>query len=152
MKKFQFRLQALLRYKKHLEQMARQEMAKAVAEVNACEMEIQRLVHERLNAALRLEERVAKGIRSGEFKRYQEFLVIMDQIIVQERIRKQRLEKIMEEKRSMLTQRTIEKKAMERLREKRAEEYTRDMLREEQKMLDEVASLKRVRELADEGR
>ncbi len=150
MKRFQFRLQALLNYKKHLEEMARQEMAKAVARVNICEERIQALVKERRDAADSLEKRVEKGMESGEFKRYHGFIAAMDQMLVAQKKTKQRLEKELSEKRSMLAKRTIDKRAMERLREKRAEEYTKEMLQEEQKALDEVASLKRVRELADD--
>jgi len=150
MKRFQFRLQALLNYKKHLEEMARQEMAKAVARVNACEEQIQALAQDRRNAADSLETRVEKGIGSGEFKQYHGFIAAMDQMLVIQKKTKQRLERELAEKRSMLAKRTIDKRAMERLREKRAEEYTQEMLKEEQKVLDEVASLKRVRELADD--
>ena len=150
MKRFRFRLQALLNYKKHLEEMARQEMAKAVALVNECEEQIQSLIKERRKTASILEKKVADGVSSGEFKRYHGFLAALDQMVVEERNKKFRLEKALDEKRSILTKRTIEKRAMERLREKRAEEHVREMLKEEQKVLDEVASLKRVRELANE--
>jgi len=150
MKRFEFKLQSLLNYKKHLEQMARQEMAKAVADVNACETQILKLHETKKNAAQRLEQLVEKGVGSGEFKLHNGFLTILGQMIIEENRRKQQLEKILDEKRSMLTKRTIDKKAMERLREKRAQEYTREMLSEEQKALDEVASLKTVRELADD--
>lgn len=151
MKRFRFRLQALLNYKRHLEEMARQEMAKAVTRVNACEERIQSLVKERQEVALTLEKRVADGISSGEFKRYHGFMAAMDQAVSEQRHVKARLEKELEEKRSILTRRTIDKRAMERLREKRTDEYFREMLKEEQKVLDEVASLKRVRELSDDG-
>jgi len=150
MKRFQFRLQALLKYKKHLEEMARQEMAKAISRVNACEERIQTLGKERRDVAHSLEQQVEKGMGSGEFKRYHEFIGVMDQMLVSQKKTKQRLEKELVEKRSMLAKRTIDKRAMERLREKRADEYTREMLKEEQKALDEVASLKRARELADD--
>jgi len=150
MKRFQFRLQALLNYKQHLERMARQEMAKALARVNACETQIQTLVKDRRDAATTLEKRVEKGMGSDEFKQYHGFMDVMDQMLVAEKKTKARLEKELAEKRSMLKNRTIEKRAMERLREKRADEYTRQMLKEEQKALDEMVSLKWARELEDD--
>lgn len=150
MKRFQFKLQSLLNYKKHLEEMARQEMARAVADVNACQEQIQSLGQTRKDAGKRLERLVEKGIGAAEFKLHNGFLSIVDQMIIEERQRKVRLEKVLDEKRSMLTKRTIDKKAMERLWERRAQEYTQEMLREEQKALDEVAALKTVRERADE--
>ena len=150
MKRFQFRLQSLLNYKKHLEEVARQEMAKAVTRVNICEERIQALVKERLNMKDTLEKRVEQGMGSGEFKQYHGYLTVIEQMVVSHRRTKERLEKELEEKRSMLAKRTIDKRAMERLREKKADEYSREMLKEEQKMVDEVASLKRARELSDE--
>ena len=50
MKRFEFKLQSLLNYKKHLEEMARQEMARAAADVNVCEQRIRELGEEREHA------------------------------------------------------------------------------------------------------
>ena len=149
MKRFVFKLQSLLNYKKHLEQIARQEMAKTVAEVNTCEQQIQDLKDNRESSALRLDTLVEKGVDAKEFKLYHGFLTAVDQMIVDEKNRKFKLEKVLNEKRSILKKRTIDKKAMERLRDRRAEEYTREMLREEQKELDEIAALKTAREIAN---
>ncbi len=149
MKRFVFKLQSLLNYKKHLEQMARQEMAKAVAEVNACEQQIQDLKDNRESSAQRLDSLVEKGVDAKEFKLYHGFLTAVDRMIVDEKNRKFELEKTLNKKRSILKKRTIDKKAMERLRDRRAEEYTGEMLRAEQKELDEIAALKTAREIAN---
>ncbi len=74
MKKFQFRLQSLLKYKRHLEQVAKQEMAKAVADVLACEQRIAQLQQERIAATDQLEALVEKGIGAGQFNRYRQLL------------------------------------------------------------------------------
>lgn len=74
----------------------------------------------------------------------------MDQTIIFERNKKTELEKILDEKREILKQKTIEKKSLERLREKQEREYTHEMLREEQKELDEIVSLKTAREVNNE--
>jgi len=149
MKRFKFRLESLLKYKGHLEQVARREMADAVAQVNTCEQQIQTLGQDRSLAALRLEAMVEKGMSAMEFKRHHGFLSAVDQMILDEKQRKRTLEKKVEETRAMLKKRTIDKKSLERLREKQAEEYTREMLREEQKELDEIAGIKTAREIID---
>jgi flagellar FliJ protein len=149
MKRFVFKLQSLLNYKKHLEQVARQEMAKAVAAVNECEKQIENLKENRASSALKLDALVEKGVDAREFNLYHGFLTAVDRMIIDEKNRKFELEKTLNEKRSVLKKRTIDKKAMERLRERRAEEYTRDMIREEQKELDEIASLKTAREITN---
>jgi len=147
MKRFEFRLESLLRYKGHLEQTARREMAKAVAEVRRSEREIQSLGQDRSSSALRLESLVEKGMGAVEFKQHHSFLAAMDQMILDEKQHKRVLEKKMDKALAMLKKRTIDKKALERLREKRAKEYTREMLREEQKELDEIAGIKTAREI-----
>ena len=150
MKKFQFRLQSLLRYKRHLEQVAKQEMARAVADVLACEQRIIQLQNEKISATDQIDTLVEKGIGAGQFNRYRQFITGTDQTIILERNKKNELEKILDKKRQALQQKTIDKKSLERLREKQEREYTHEMLREEQKSLDEIASLKTAREVNNE--
>ena len=150
MKKFVFRLQSLLNYKRHLEQVAKQAMARAVADVLACEKRIQSLQKDRISAADQLEALVEKGTGAGQFNRYRDFMTAVDQMIILEFRQKTELEKILDEKRDVLKQRTIDKKSLERLREKQALEHTHDMIREEQKVLDETASLRTAREVNNE--
>ena len=150
MKRFQFKLQSLLKYKRHLEQVAKQEMAKTVADIQTCEQRITGLQKDRISATDQLESQVEKGMGAGRFNRYTEFITALDQSIILERNKKNELEKILGDKREALKQRTIEKKSLERLREKQAREYTHEMIREEQKSLDEIASLKTAREVNNE--
>ncbi|WP_020587774.1 flagellar export protein FliJ [Desulfobacter curvatus] len=150
MKKFRFRLESLLKYKRHLEQVAKQEMAQAVANVLACEQRITGLQNDRISATEQLDTLVEKGMGAGQFNRYRQFITAIDQTIILERNKKIELEKILDEKRNALKQRTIDKKSLERLREKQDREYTHEMLREEQKGLDEIASLKTAREVNNE--
>ena len=150
MKKFQFRLQSLLKYKRHLEQVAKQAMAQAVADLLACEQHLAGLQNDRITAMDQLDAQVEKGMDAGQFNQYRQFITAVDQIIMLERTRKTELEKILDNKRDALKQRTIEKKALERLREKQAREYTHEMLREEQKSLDEISSLRTAREVNNE--
>jgi len=150
MKKFKFRLQSLLKYKRHLEQVAKQEMARGVADILACEQRITGLQNDKISAADQLESLVEKGMGAGQFNRYRQFISAVDQMIIVERTRKTELEKILEKKRDVLKQKTIEKKSLERLQEKQVREYTHEMIREEQKSLDEVASLRTAREVNNE--
>jgi flagellar FliJ protein len=149
MKRFEFKLQSLLNYKKHLEEMARQEMARAAADVNACEQRIRELGEERENAVTSIEKLVEDGVDAQAFKMYHGFVAALEQSITEEWQRKVALDKVLDEKRSVLKQRTIDKKAMERLRERRADEFMKEMLREEQKGLDEIAALKTAREITN---
>ncbi len=125
-------------------------MAKAVADVLACEQRITQLQKERILATDQLDALVEQGIGAGQFNRYRQFITSIDQTIILERKKKTELEKILADKRDILKQKTIDKKSLERLREKQEREYTHAMLREEQKGLDEIASLKTAREVNNE--
>ena len=149
MKRFEFKLEALLNYKRHLEQIARREMAVVAEHVNRTEAEIQALRQDRHTAIDTLGDLVEKGVDAAEFKRHHDFIATVEQMIVIEKRNKAELEKRLNEKRAVLKQRTIDKKAIERLKEKQAEAYLREMLREEQKGLDEMSSIKTAREAMD---
>tara|TARA_B100000614_G_scaffold253759_1_gene268120 strand:+ start:1276 stop:1734 length:459 start_codon:yes stop_codon:yes gene_type:complete len=149
MKRFEFKLQSLLNYKKHLEEMARLEMARAASDVNACEQRIRELGEERENAVTNIEKLVEEGVNARAFNMYHGFVQALEQSITEEWQKKVSLDKVLDEKRLLLKQRTIDKKAMERLRERRADEFMKEMLREEQKGLDEIAALKTAREITN---
>lgn len=149
MKRFEFTLQSLLTFRKHLEQMAQQGMAKAAMDVKACEKLIHSLENTHGQWAQRLESLVEKGMRAKEFNQHHAYLGAVDQMISEEKQQKIQLNKIFQEKLLTLKKRSIDKKAMERLREKKAKEYNLDLLAAEQKELDEISSLKTAREISN---
>jgi flagellar FliJ protein len=149
MKRFEFKLQSLLNFRKHLEQMAQQDMARAVMDVTACEKLIDSLQNTHGQWVIRLENLVEDGVGAKEFNQYHAYLGAMTQMITEEKHQETQLNKILQEKLLILKKRTIDKKAMERLREKRSKEYNLDLLAEEQKELDEISSLKTAREISN---
>ncbi len=152
MKRFEFKLQALLNFRKHLERMAQQDMAKTVMEVTACEKQIDSLQATHGQSALQLEKIVEKGVGAREFKQHHSYLGAVGLMINQEKQHKVQLGKILEKKRLQLKKRSIDKKAMERLRETRAKEYNKELLVAEQKELDEISSLKKAREISNDNK
>jgi len=151
MKRFEFKLQSLLNFRKHLERMAQQDMAKTVMEISACEKQIDSLQTNHGQSVQRLEEIVEKGVGAEQFKQHQAYLGEMMRMIVQEKQQKIQLGKILGKKRFALKKRSIDKKAMERLRERKAKEYNQELLMAEQKELDEISSLKKAREISNEN-
>jgi flagellar FliJ protein len=149
MKRFEFKLQSLLTYRKHLERMAQHDMAKTLMEITNCEQQIGSLETTHGQSVLRLEKIVEKGLGAQEFKQHQAYLGAVGQMIAVEKKRKAQLGKILDKKRLVLQKRSIDKKAMERLREKQSKEYGRELLAAEQKELDEISSLKKAREISN---
>ncbi len=150
MKKFEFKLESLLNYRSHKELIARQEVSRAVMAVLASEEKIQTLVHRKTATETILEEKVRQGLNAALFNQYSDYLNGLSHGIFQEQEQKRLHEKALAEKREVLKKRSIDKKAMERLREKRKLEYTKAVLLEEQKELDEISSLKTAREITNE--
>ena len=150
MKRFEFKLQSLLNYRKHLERVAQQDMAKTVMAVAACEKQIGSLQTTHGQSSHRLEQTVEKGVGAHEFRQHQDYLGEVVRMIAQEKQHKVQLGKVLEKKRLALKKRSIDKKAMERLRESRAKEYNQELLAAEQKELDEISSLKKAREISND--
>lgn len=151
MKRFEFKLQALLNFRKHLERIAQQDLAKTVMAMTDCENQISALQDTHGQSAKRLELIVEKGVTAQEFKHHHAYLGSVTRMIAGEQQRKIQLEKVLIKKRVELKKRSIDKKAMERLREKQAKEYNQELLTAEQKELDEISSLKKAREISNDA-
>jgi flagellar FliJ protein len=152
MKRFEFKLQALLNFRKHLERVAQQDMAKTVLAVSECENQIGSLQTIHGQSAQKLESIVQKGVAAQEFKQHHVYIGAVTQMIAAEKRRKSQLEKVLEKKRLVLKKRSIDKKAIERLREKQAKEYNQELRVIEQKELDEISSLKKAREISNDAK
>ncbi len=150
MKRFEFKLQALLNFRKHLERVAQQDMAKTVMAVSDCENQIDSLQTTHGQSTKKLEAIVEKGVAAQEFKHHHAYIGAVTQMIVEEKRRKVQLGIILKKKRLVLKKRSIDKKAIERLREKQAKEYNQELLTAEQKELDEISSLKKAREISND--
>ena len=150
MKRFKFKLQSLLNFRKHLERVAQQDMAKTVLALTVCEKQIDTLQITHVQSTQRLEQIVEKGVGADQFRQHYAYLGAVQEMIAQEKQRMVQLGKVLEKKRLALKKRSIDKKAMERLREKQAKEYNQELLTAEQKELDEISSLKKAREISND--
>jgi len=150
MKRFNFRLEPLLNYRKYLERIAQQHTAKAHMDVKNCENQISNLKQIWTESTDEVENIVEKGVSAKEFKRHHDYLDSVEAGIIQEKSRKLQLKKVLKEKLLELKKKSVDKKAMELYREKLKAVYTQELLKNEQKELDEISSLKIARELNNE--
>ena len=149
MKRFDFRLQPLLNYRTYLEQIARQDTAKARMDVMGSQKRIDSLKGTLAASVGRMEEMVKKGVTALFFKQFTNYMEGIAFDMGNEIQKKASLEKVLEEKIEILKNKSKEKKSMELLREKKKQEYIQEMLKLEQKSLDEISSLKKAREISD---
>jgi flagellar FliJ protein len=150
MKRFEFKLQPLLKYREYLERIAQQNTAKAHMDVKNCEKQILHLKQIWDQNADKIEAIVVNGVSASEFRRYHHYLEAVESGIEDEKSRKIQLKKILKEKLLELKKKSVDKKAMELYREKLKTIYTREVIKIEQKELDEISSLKTARTLPNE--
>ncbi len=149
MKRFTFKLQSLLNYRTYLEKMARLDAAKAGRDLSDCQDRIEQCHQSLVEAAVKMDEVVAKGTDAHFIQRFVIYINGLNADLANETRLKQKLSAVLAEKVKVLNQKSKEKKVMERLKEKQRLAYNRELLRLEQKDLDEISSLKSAREVAN---
>ena len=150
MKRFAFKLQPLLNYRQYLERLAQQNTARAHMDVKNCEKQITNLKQTYDQNSDKIENIVVKGVKASEFRRYHHYLDSVESGIEDEKLKKIELKKVLKKKLSDLKKKSVDKKAMELYREKLQNEYTQEIIKIEQKELDEISSLKTARTLTNE--
>ncbi|MCD4743023.1 MAG: flagellar export protein FliJ [Desulfobacteraceae bacterium] len=147
MKRFNFRLTSLLDFRKYLERLARKETAMAYKDVKDSQKAIEELKGRYIKTASELDTIVLKGIKAEELQLYNKYLDMVDSNIIEENQRKRELKKILDRKIAELTKKSVDKKVIERLKEKKEIEYMEEFRKFEQEAIDEVVLLKKAREL-----
>ncbi|MFH1155821.1 MAG: flagellar export protein FliJ [Pseudomonadota bacterium] len=147
MKRFIFRLQPILQFRQYRERLARQETALALREVQASEAKVAELTDEHTRTALELDAETSGGILASEFKTYTDYLDSLEHDISDQILTTRKLAGILAQKQKLLAKKSVDRKVMERLREKRAHEYMDEFLKLEQKTLDEITSVRKAREI-----
>ncbi len=145
MKRFEFKSQPLLNYRQYLERLAQQNTARAHMDVRLCEKQITDLKQAYVQNADKIETIVTKGIRASKFRQYHQYLDSVENSIEDEKSRKIDLKKNLQKKLLELRKKSVDKKAMELYREKLKADYTQEVIKNEQKELDEISSLKTAR-------
>lgn len=143
MKKFRFGLDNVLDYRwqvlderqgeyaKALDQVHRQEARKADAETRYRDLNHQ------------FHEEAARGITAVDALTYEGGLRLLEQEIARETRILEDLRKAAEDKRLLMMQAHIDTTALERLREKKMQEYKKDLQKSEERFIDDLVSAAR---------
>jgi flagellar FliJ protein len=139
LKRFVFGLEKILRLRNYAEQEARLELGRAVGALAEIETSLKYLAEARFIAA---EEQVAEGTNADTIRHYMYYIARLDS--EKERLLKEAAlaERKVEEARAVYVEAAREKKAMEKLKEKKEREYKKNTLREEQKTMDDIPGAK----------
>jgi len=138
--KFVFRMQSLLNLKIQMENSLKNELGKAVRELERQKDILNRLNREMNECIENINGKFGEGISVGELRKYNTYIsYLSDRVKLQkENIKKAQL--VVDKYRDKLIKAMQERKVLEKLREKKYEEYVREQLKEEQKLNDEIVS------------
>jgi len=138
--KFVFRMQSLLNLKIQMENSLKNELGKAVRELERQKDILNRLNREMNECIENINGKFGEGISVGELRKYNTYIsYLSDRVKLQkENIKKAQL--VVDKYRDKLIKAMQERKVLEKLRKKKYEEYVREQLKEEQKLNDEIVS------------
>ncbi len=146
MKKFQFKLEALLKYREYLAHKLKLEVASAVADVEACKLSIERTKQEQIKTVQHLSTISETGIDGNTLLRYTEYVSTLEIEIDIRNTELITLKEILIEKRNRLKKKSIDKKVIENLKDLKKDEYHHELNLMIQKESDDMVSIRRTGE------
>jgi flagellar FliJ protein len=136
---FVFRLDPVLDHRRHLEDLALNELAMRLKAQQDCERQIA-WMHEELNRARQdLAEKEIRGIRAQDYILANEYVTVIRLQAMREQARLPVLRLATEQARTKLVEATRARKVLETLKDRHRARWEREQLALEQKLLDEVA-------------
>ena len=144
MKKFYFALDTVLSYKEQVLENLQNEHARIMAEIVQCEKGIERLEGEQRECMDSFEEKKLQGIGINEMQVFDRFLISLRKKIQRERERLAEI-RIREEKKREARKETA---SITKLKEKKLDQYNKEVQKEEEHFIDEFVSNKRAVERA----
>ena len=145
MKRFQFRLDPLLRYREFREQQARQAVSNASRDVRICEADIARLQGRLADARRACDQEAAGGIAAERFLQFTRFVEGLETRLEAENERRQKLLTELAACKKRLAEAALERKSVENLKERRKAEYYQEMARESQRQTDDMTIIRQAR-------
>jgi flagellar FliJ protein len=133
-KRFNFSLDKVLELRKYREEEAEIELGRAVGELVALEQRLKRLAEDRLLAAA---GRFSPGNAASDIRSYELYILRLDKTKEELLEAAAKAEQKVEEARGNYLEASRERKIMDKLKEKRAAEYRRELLAGETKTLDD---------------
>ena len=126
-----------MKYREFLERQKQLEVTRARSDVLACEQSIEKTRSALSETVDGLEADLDRGMAAAQFLQVRNYLSGLESFEASEEKRRTGLLKVLTRRQKELTEKSVEKKAMEKLKAKRKEEYYTAMLKEEQKTMDD---------------
>jgi flagellar protein FliJ len=139
-KKFKFELQSVLDLKTFKEDLLRQDLAKLLRELNGQKEKIAALEIEYAASKGKLNEILLSSPDINKLSFYREYLNLIGKKIGDEKRILKVMQEVISEKRKELERALKEKKVMDKLKDRKLHEYTKEINSWEQKYIDEICS------------
>ena len=137
--RFIFKLQALLNWKKNLEELSQMRLADKLKVLHTQEEEIQNLRNQRSAYAQEINERSLQGLKAGEYLTYQQYFEESYMDLMGKEEKKKLTIREIEMEREKLIAFTKQRKILEKLKEKRLKKFIYQAEKEDQIKNDERA-------------
>lgn len=142
MAKFIFNMQGLLNIKEKLEEQTKTEYGKALAKLEQEKSILLNLKNKKQENILSFRESINKGVKLNYIDNINKYISFIDKKIEEQMQNINKVKEIVEEKRLALLEAMKERKVLETLKEKEKENYFKEELKNEQKIIDEIVSYK----------
>lgn len=142
MKKFSFRLEKVLRYRKYLEKKAQKKLSDSMYEYQSRENSIKEIEKKQIELSSRCSDEKRKGIDVLRYQRYNLYFKKLNDDRERENIALKEAETAVQFHRSLLEKELIRKKMLEKLKEIQRDRYMECAVKDEQKQSDETAIIR----------
>ena len=143
MKRFSFRLDSILGYRRYQEKRAQRDLFNARHEQAQRKQAAEQLAEKRIEMAEACTEEGFKGIDVSRYHLYKAFLRNLSKDLDKAHLELRAGDEEIQAKNSALTRRSVEKKSLEVLRDFKAKAYKLSIDQEEQKAMDELVILRK---------
>ena len=142
MKAFSFRLDSVLKYRDYLEKKAQRDLYEAMRICREVERKIESLRQKKIEAAKKCSKEGIKGMHVSEFQIYRRFVEGLEHDIEKACKRLIEAEEKVKEKEEALKKQAIKKKTLETLKDRQWKNYLKQLEREDQKLMDDMAIMR----------
>ncbi len=142
MAKFIFGMQGLLNIKAKLEEQSQVEYGKALSSLEEEKEKLNDLYNKKEVNLESFRQSIVTGVKPSYLKSINDFIAVLDKKIETQIENIEKAEVFVEEKRQNLLSCMKDRKALEALKDKAKEEFFKEELKNEQKIIDEIVSYK----------
>jgi flagellar FliJ protein len=138
--KFVFRMQSLLNLKTQVEKSLKNELGRAIQEMERQKRILKELIEGREEYTFNINQMYEKGASVGKLREYSTYISYLNDRVRLQQDNVIKAQNNVDKYREKLIKAMQEKKMLDKLKEKKYEEYMKEQQREEQRLNDEIVS------------